>query len=68
MKLTMNVKELADALGISENSVKQYASQDPDKLPPRVNNGMRKLIWSVEAVQEWLREKSKRVEGSHWRY
>ena len=65
MKLTLNAKELADALGLSESLVNQYASKDPDKLPPRVDAGLRRNIWSIEVVQAWLREKSKRVEGSH---
>lgn len=67
MKLTLNVKELAEALGYSESMVRQYASKDPDKLPPRVDNGVRRVIWEVETVRDWLKKKSERVEGSHWR-
>lgn len=67
MKMTLNTKELAEALGLSESLVEQYASKDPDKLPPRVDCGIRRNFWSVEVVQQWLKEKSKRVEGAHWR-
>lgn len=67
MKLTLNAKELAEALGLSESLVNQYASKEPDKLPPRVNCGLRRNLWSVEVVQAWLRAKSERIEGSHLR-
>lgn len=56
IKLTLNAKELAEAIGYEYSTVRQYASKHPELLPPRCKLPVRKLLWEVEAVQEWLRK------------
>lgn len=56
VKLVLNAKELADAIGYEYSTVRQYASKRPELLPPRCKLPVRKLLWEVEAVQEWLRK------------
>jgi len=58
MKLVLNSKELAEALGLSMHTVRQYASKNPELLPPRMNTGMRRAMWSVDDVQRWVKERS----------
>jgi hypothetical protein len=58
MKLTLDIDGLAEAMCISPETVKQYVSREPGKLPPRVNTGMRKPIWYIETVKQWLAERS----------
>lgn len=55
MKLTLNARELAAAIGYELSTVRQYATKHPELLPPRCKLPVRKLLWEVEAVQQWLR-------------
>lgn len=55
MKLVLDSRGLADALSLPLNTVRQYASKFPEKLPPRLNHPGRKLMWSVEDVEAWVR-------------
>lgn len=55
IKLVLNAKELADAIGYEYSTVRQYASKHPELLPPRCKLPVRKLLWEVAAVEEWLR-------------
>jgi predicted DNA-binding transcriptional regulator AlpA len=55
VKLVLNAKQLAVAIGYEYSTVRQYASKHPELLPPRCKLPVRKLLWEVEAVQDWLR-------------
>jgi predicted DNA-binding transcriptional regulator AlpA len=54
MKLALDAKELADALGLTVSTVQQYASKSPEKLPPRLNIPGRRLLWAAEDVELWV--------------
>ena len=54
IKLMMNAKELAEALGMPLSTVQQYASKRPETLPPRMKLATRKLMWSVKDVEAWI--------------
>lgn len=56
LKLTLNAEELAAAIGYEVSTVRQYASKHPELLPPRCKLPTRKLLWEIEAVQDWLRK------------
>ena len=62
MKLVLDTKGLAEALSLSANTVKQYASHSPEKLPPRLKLPYRKLAWAVEDVQAWLAKQQRASE------
>lgn len=55
LKLVLNARELAAAIGYEHSTVRQYAARRPDLLPPRCKLPVKKLLWEVEVVQEWLR-------------
>jgi predicted DNA-binding transcriptional regulator AlpA len=55
VKLVLDARELAEAIGYKYSTVRQYASKHPELLPPRCKLPINKLLWEVEAVQEWLR-------------
>jgi len=38
MKLLLDAQALAEALSLSLNTVRQYASRSPELLPPRLNH------------------------------
>lgn len=54
MKLVVNARELAQALGLEITTVHQYASKRPEMLPPRLTLPTRKLLWAVKDVEEWV--------------
>lgn len=54
MKLVLNTKELAEALGLRPSTIHQYSTKRPDQLPPRLNTGSRRLLWAVKDVEEWV--------------
>ena len=54
MKLVLDSKELAQALGLSVTTVRQSASRYPERLPPRLKTPSRKLLWAVKDVEEWV--------------
>lgn len=56
MKLVLDSRGLADALSLPLNTVRQYASKFPEKLPPRMNHPGRKLMWSVADVEAWVQK------------
>lgn len=62
VKLVLNARELAEAIGYEYSTVRQYASKHPELLPPRCKLPVKKLLWEVEAVQQWLR---KHRDGDH---
>jgi len=58
MKLLMNAQELSEAIGIPLGTIYQYASKKPEVLPPRMQMATRKLLWSVDDVEAWVRAHS----------
>ena len=58
MKLVLDIEGLAEALSLSPDTVRQYCTQKPEKLPPRLRVDYRKPMWSVEDVQRWIRDRS----------
>lgn len=55
----INATRLAQLLGRSEQMVRVDASRRPQTLPPRfVIPGMRKLLWRMRDVREWMDELS----------
>jgi predicted DNA-binding transcriptional regulator AlpA len=62
IKLVLNARELAEAIGYEYSTVRQYASKHPELLPPRTKLPTRKLLWEVEVVKEWLRAHREVVE------
>lgn len=47
-------RELAKFLGYSESTVARLVSQEPHKLPPRVDN-LSRPRWLPSAVLEWAK-------------
>lgn len=47
-------RELSKFLGYSETTVARLVSQEPHKLPPRVE-GLSRPRWLPSAVYEWVR-------------
>jgi predicted DNA-binding transcriptional regulator AlpA len=61
VKLTMNVAELASALSLSERTIRLYSATKPHLLPPKLNLPVKRLVWAIEDVRQWVeahREKS----------
>lgn len=58
MKLVLDNEGLAEALSLALNTVRMYASTNPEKLPPRLNLPYSKPMYAVEDVQEWIRQHS----------
>lgn len=56
--LTMDMTQLAAVLRLSPSRVKQLSSLDPDRLPPRIGHGGRKVLFLRSVVEEWLRDRS----------
>lgn len=56
-----NADQLASYLGVSPATVARQASQEPDKLPPRVAS-LRLLRWCPAVVREWTQNESRRAE------
>lgn len=56
IKLTLNARELAKAIGFEYSTVRQYASKHPELLPPRCKLPTRKLLWDVDVVREWVKK------------
>lgn len=54
MKLVLDSKGLAAALSLPLNTVQQYASKYPERLPPRLHTPNRRLMWSVKDVEAWI--------------
>ncbi len=65
MKLVLDAKELATALSLPHNTVQQYASKFPDKLPPRLNMPCRKLMWAVADVEAWVEARRAVLQPTH---
>ena len=53
-KLVLDAVGLSKALSIPLNTVRQYSSRHPEKLPPRLNYTGRKLLWAVQDVRAWV--------------
>jgi hypothetical protein len=51
---TVDVEGLATLLCCSPETVKSNASRSPEKLPPPVRTGGRRLIWITKDVFTWL--------------
>lgn len=63
MKLLLDVKGLAQALSLSPLTVQQNASRHPEKLPPRIDIGSRKLLWAVADVEAWIEQRREKKPG-----
>lgn len=59
MKLTFTAVELAQTLGLSVATVYQYATKQPDRLPPKLNTPGRRLLWLSEDVHTWIESHKK---------
>lgn len=57
-KPTLNIDELAKILHMSANTVRQLASKSPDRLPPRIKHGGRRVLFLRTTVDKWLRDRS----------
>lgn len=53
-RLTYTAKDLAEAMGLSVITVRQYASRFPNRLPPKLTTPLKVLLWDVEEVKEWI--------------
>lgn len=54
-KLTMNVKELAETLGVSVLTIYDRRSRHPDALPKALDiPGQSTLLWLYSDVEKWL--------------
>lgn len=53
----LNVAELAVMMGLSAETVRWYSSQNPDRLPPRVQ-WSKKPLWDRRVVRMWLEVRS----------
>lgn len=51
---TVNVEGLATLLCCSPGTVKANASRSPEKVPPPIRTGGRRLIWLTADVMDWL--------------
>lgn len=59
MKLTYTPAELADVLGVSEQTVLNTRSSHPCEVPPALDlHWSRRPVWLIEDVHEWLRARS----------
>ena len=60
-KLVLDAVGLSKALSMPLSTVRQYSSRHPEKLPPRLNNSGRKLLWAVQDVRAWVEAQRPRV-------
>ena len=51
---TLGVEGLAALLHAAPQTVKNNASRAPEKLPPPIRTGGRRLIWITADVMDWL--------------
>ena len=51
-RLLLNVKELADALGVSERLV--WRLRREGQLPPPIRLGSRVIRWDRRAIEKWI--------------
>ena len=58
-QLTVNVKQLAEMIGLNESSIYQLTSQ---RRIPHVKIG-RRVLFPVKAVEKWLEEQAVKAEG-----
>jgi predicted DNA-binding transcriptional regulator AlpA len=58
-QLVLDIKQLAEVLHMSANTVRQLASQHPDRLPPRIQHGGRRVLFLRSAVEKWLQDRSR---------
>jgi len=57
----LTVKELAEFLRMSVNTVKADVSRRPHVLPPRMKiPGSRRVLWRRIDVERWMEEKVQR--------
>jgi len=56
MKLLLDYRELAEALALAPETVRQYAHKHPEKLPPRVKTQLSKHLWAVKDVEAWVEQ------------
>lgn len=52
--LTIDIKGLAEIMQLSAVTVRQLASKQPDRLPPRIDHGGRKVLFLRSEVEKWL--------------
>lgn len=56
--LTLEIKDVAELLHISIHTARQLVSTEPERLPPRLNVGGRRVLFLRSAVEKWLEERS----------
>lgn len=54
LPLTLSVEDLAALLRCSPETVASNASRAPEKLPPAIRTGGRRLLWITADVMTWL--------------
>lgn len=57
-KLTYDIAEVAEILNLKLTTARQLASTDPERLPPRINTGGRKVLFLRSVVHHWLEQRS----------
>lgn len=53
----MNVKDLAELLGMSPAALRMRRYRDPESVPPPIELGGRKLRWHPDDVEAWLKSR-----------
>lgn len=56
--LVLDIADLAKVLRMEETTVRQLASRQPDRLPPRLDHGGRRVLFLRTAVERWLEDRS----------
>lgn len=54
--LTLDLIEVAKLLHISYHTARRLAHSEPDRLPPRLRTGGRRVLFLRTDVEEWLKK------------
>lgn len=63
MKLMMDAEELSAVIKLSVATIYQYASKNPERLPPRLVLPGRQLVWAVKDVERWVDQHSSEIKS-----
>lgn len=58
MPEVITAKELAEIIGYEMSTVRWMASAHPEKLPPRIKDRTRRLMWALADVEKWVASRS----------